>query len=462
MALLACLWELGPRLGLELEVATVDHGLRLGAAAEISLVAERAADLGLPFHPIRVDVAAARERPVPRPQADGAVPGHSAGRGGGGVQEVARRLRLSTLAELAATRGLDRIALGHHADDQTETVLFRILRGTGLNGLTGIPYRRGAFIRPLLDVTRAQILTYLTRRSLRFATDPSNADLRYTRARLRHQVLPFLRKENPRVDQALRSLATAAAARFAEPPGLADIVGAGVHIPIRVLAEIRSAAREGHGTHSFDVNGRRQVTVSYGQVSLKTSDAEPRRAWTVPESPPKTNDSEAHPIDTICGPGTYQLASGVEVLVREEDAPRLPPRRRRADDRGSGGSDAGEGGDGRGRDGWCWFDGAELSFPLLARPRRPGDRMHPRGGTGSRKLSDLLIDAKIPRQARNLLPVVTTAKGELLFVPGLRPSRTAAPSVSTIRWIGLAVARNADHDALVDRPIIRGNTGHYP
>jgi tRNA(Ile)-lysidine synthase len=461
MALLACLWELGPRLGLELEVATVDHGLRPGAAVETSLVAERAADLGLPFHPIRVDVAAARQRPgrdERQPaRTQGAVVEVSPGMGPrvGGVQEVARRLRLLALTELATKRGLDQIALGHHGDDQTETVLFRILRGTGLKGLNGIPYQRGPFIRPLLDVTRAQILAYLNRRSLPFATDPSNADLRYARARLRHQILPLLRRENPRVDRALRSLATAAAQRLSEPPGLGEVVGSGVHIPSRVLAEIQNAAGEGHGTRSFDVSGGRKVTVSYGQVSLDARRVDLRGARVVvPETRRITNDAEFAPTTTICGPGTYHFAAGVDVVIREEDTPRRASRR----DARNGDHDH----DDQVRDGWCWFDGALLSFPLVARPRRPGDRMRPRGGTGSRKLSDLLIDAKIPRHTRGTLPVVTTAQGELLFVPGLRPARTAAPSVSTIRWIGLAVVPNADHDALVDRPIIRGNTGRYP
>ncbi|MEP6654462.1 MAG: tRNA lysidine(34) synthetase TilS, partial [Myxococcales bacterium] len=195
MALLACLWELAPRLKLHLEVATVDHGLRPEAAAELQLVADRASALSIPWHPVSVDVGAARAPD----QGDG----HPRQRGG--VQEVARRLRLAALAELADRRELGRVALGHNADDQSETVLFRVLRGTGPRGLAGIPYRRGPFIRPLLDVTRAEILAYLDRRSLPYAIDPSNSDVRYTRARLRHRILPLLRQENPRVDVALRT-----------------------------------------------------------------------------------------------------------------------------------------------------------------------------------------------------------------------------------------------------------------
>src|SRR4029079_18159666 len=120
------------------------------------------------------------------------------------------RLRREAPAELAGRRGARRIALAHQADDQAETVLFRIVRGTGLRGLAGIPYRRGPFVRPLLDVTRAEIARYLARRSIPFVEDPSNADPRFSRARVRHRLLPLLAEENPRVREALVALAAEA------------------------------------------------------------------------------------------------------------------------------------------------------------------------------------------------------------------------------------------------------------
>src|SRR5580692_1467897 len=155
MALLHLLWEAQERLGLTLEVAGVDHGLRPAAAGELELVRARAEALGLPFVRLTVDLGGGRRR--------------------AGLQDAARRARLGALAALAAERGARRIALGHQADDQAETVLFRIVRGTGLRGLGGIPYVRGPFVRPLLDLRRAQILRYLGRRSISFVEDPSNA-----------------------------------------------------------------------------------------------------------------------------------------------------------------------------------------------------------------------------------------------------------------------------------------------
>ena len=147
MALLHALWELAPRLRVRLEVATVDHGLRPEARAEGELVRARAQALELPWHGLRVDVAAARRERA-------------------SWQDAARRVRLEALEALAARRGAARVALAHQADDQAETVLFRVVRGTGLGGLAGIPYLRAPFIRPLLDVTRAEIARYVKRRSL--------------------------------------------------------------------------------------------------------------------------------------------------------------------------------------------------------------------------------------------------------------------------------------------------------
>jgi tRNA(Ile)-lysidine synthase len=437
MALLAALWEAGPRLGLAIEVAVVDHGLRAGAAAEQALVSERAAALGLPFHLLRVDVASARDLP---PAGEGRGEGTRRTRRGRGVQEVARRLRLDALAELAARRGLARVALGHQADDQAETVLFRILRGTGLAGLGGIPYRRGPFVRPLLDVTRAEILRYLRRRSVPWMEDPSNEDRRFARVRIRCDILPLLRRENPRIDRALRSLAAAARARgraggdaggpaeghageedgaaLAPEAGRALVARAGgraAGVAAATAVRIAEAAHGARGTKSFDVAGGR-VTIAYGRVAFEARPAERTKA---PRAASAAGAASAVDIE-ISGAGDYPFGAGHLLRVSRAEGP-APPAPAAARDEAP----------------WSWYDADRVRWPLVARLRRPGDRMRPRGGGGSRKLSDLLIDAKIPRQARGALPVVVAGDGELLYVPGLRPSDAAAPTPSTRRLLGL-------------------------
>src|SRR5260370_36490025 len=116
---------------------------------------------------------------------------------GANLEAVARRERYRWLAEVAASAGVAHVATGHTADDQAETVLFRLLRGAGLQGLRGIAARRNLrpgveLIRPLLSVTRRQVLEFLRDIVQPFREDRSNADLRFTRNRIRHELLPQL------------------------------------------------------------------------------------------------------------------------------------------------------------------------------------------------------------------------------------------------------------------------------
>jgi tRNA(Ile)-lysidine synthase len=382
MALLHALWELRERLGVALAVATVDHGMRPEARAEAELVAARARDLDVEWRLLAVDVRAAR----------------AAGRGSScqssSWQDVARRLRLAALEAHARAIGAHKIALGHQADDQEETILFRILRGTGVRGLAGIPYRREMFVRPLLDVGRAQILTYLRRRSIPFVEDPSNRDARFARARLRHQILPALRAENPRLGEALRALA-ADAARLTGGVAAPEATQDGPALNRRAAAVVERLRRARGGTRRVDVAGA-EVEISYGQVTWRPGHA------AAPAEP-------LPPAVTILAPGDYGWAGGACVAIRE----------------------------GEPVDGAASFDAELLSRPLRLRPPRPGDRMRPRGGLGSRKLSDLLIDAKVARPLRRLLPVLTTVDDEILFVPGLRPAELARPRAATRRWLSV-------------------------
>jgi tRNA(Ile)-lysidine synthase len=357
-ALLHALLRLAPRLGITVEAATVDHGLRPEAAREAALVAERCRALGVPCEIAAVDVRAARAPHV-------------------SWQDAARRARLGALEAIGARRGCARIALGHTADDQAETVLFRIVRGTGVAGLKGMPYRRGPFVRPLLDVRRSEVLRYLERRRLPFIEDPSNADRRFTRARVRHEWLPFLARENPRVCEALLALAVDARGRT---PDAASITG----LSRRAAATVSRLVAAGRGTSRVSVAGG-EIEVSYGKVSWR----------------PK--------------PDGAPIGPALSIEVEEGAAPQAPQA------------------------GAIAFDLDRLALPLRVRAPRAGDRMRPRGGRGSRKLSDLLIDAKVPRERRSGLSLLEAADGTILFVPGLRPSEVGRPGPETKRWIQVRV-----------------------
>lgn len=166
-----------------LEVATVDHGTRPGSAADADFVAGLAAARGLASH--RFDLRL----------------------GEGADEDRCRTARYAALESL----GADAVAVAHHRDDQAETVLVQLLRGTGTAGLAGMGWRRGAVVRPLLDVPRADLLAWAHHRGLSWVEDPSNSSSRFLRNRVRHEVLPLLENVRPGASAALARSATLAA-----------------------------------------------------------------------------------------------------------------------------------------------------------------------------------------------------------------------------------------------------------
>ncbi|GAC1341026.1 MAG: hypothetical protein NVSMB29_10830 [Candidatus Dormibacteria bacterium] len=174
VALLDVLVRLAPPRRLSLAVAHVDHGLRPGSGAEAEVPAGMAAAAGIPFYRLRVSVT-----------------------GPGSPQENARRARHAALVGCAAEAGAEVVALGHTADDQAETVLMRILRGSDPRGLPAMGGRENGLARPLLAVWRADVEAYCAARRLDVVSDPSNHDRRYLRTRVRHELLPALEAAFP-------------------------------------------------------------------------------------------------------------------------------------------------------------------------------------------------------------------------------------------------------------------------
>jgi tRNA(Ile)-lysidine synthase len=197
-ALLHALALLRKRIGHEVIAHAIDHGLRAEAAAELDLARCVADAVGVPFAITQLHVAP-----------------------GGNLQARAREARLEALGIAAVHAGASVIATGHTADDRAETVLMRLLRGSGQRGLAvlpptaplpvalpeGLPFRPPALIRPLLRARRADVLAHLVRHRLQFAHDPSNVDPRFTRVRVRRELVPLLEDLSPRVVDHLCSLA---------------------------------------------------------------------------------------------------------------------------------------------------------------------------------------------------------------------------------------------------------------
>jgi len=170
--------------GLRLVAHGIDHGLRPEATSELEIVARLAASLSIPFGTTRVDVAP-----------------------GGNLQARARAARYEALEAAARAAGTALIATAHTRDDRAETVLLRLLRGSGARGLAVLPPREGSRLRPLVRASRADVLLHLARRRIEFAEDPSNLDTRFARVRIRREILPALRELSPGIDATLADLA---------------------------------------------------------------------------------------------------------------------------------------------------------------------------------------------------------------------------------------------------------------
>ncbi|HKQ67872.1 MAG TPA: tRNA lysidine(34) synthetase TilS [Polyangiaceae bacterium] len=196
MALLHVMAKLAPRLGIGLVAHGVDHGLREAAPDELALAARFAADLGVPFSASRVDVSAGPN-----------VMARAREKRYGALREA---LRTAAPALRTRSQGARFIATGHHADDRAETVLQRILRGTGPRGLAVLSPRSNDLIRPFVRARRSDIRAHAERHRVPFVEDPTNGDSRFLRTRVRHEVLPLLVELSPRIVEHLCDLADAA------------------------------------------------------------------------------------------------------------------------------------------------------------------------------------------------------------------------------------------------------------
>jgi tRNA(Ile)-lysidine synthase len=192
VALLSVLNDMRNLLNLRLVAAHLNHCIRGDAAKmEADFVTELCAKMHVPLEYGEADIPLLQKRS-----------GHS-------LEETARTERYKFLEKVAQRHSASKIALGHHRRDQAETIMMNILRGSGIRGLRGMtPVRNGTFIRPLLEVSREDILLYLQEAQLPFMTDTSNKDETYLRNRIRMELMPLLRKRfNPSVEEALIRLA---------------------------------------------------------------------------------------------------------------------------------------------------------------------------------------------------------------------------------------------------------------
>jgi tRNA(Ile)-lysidine synthase len=429
-ALLTLFRRAARRLGVELHVAHLDHGWRgRGSARDAEFVRRLALRMGLPV-----------------------TIGHAGGRTAPGTtrrqssrEAIGRALRMRFLMETAAAGGAARVAVGHTLDDQAESLLMRLLRGSGTRGLAGTyPVVDGLFIRPLLGVRRAEVVAYLRSRRQAYRVDPTNRDTTLTRNRVRRRLIPLLEREfNPAAAEVLArsagllrdeeawmdelSQAAFRGAATVEPGSVSLAAPALIAMPRALLRRVLRRAVEsvrGHllgldfrhveemerllsrpGPGSIDMPGGWRVARRPGMLRLESvvtggHTGRPERVSAGVRSPSDDDGGAGGCREAVCPiPGKVDLPGlGLALrarLVTPEDPPVAP-----------------------GPDRAC-LDADLLPGPLLVRPRRPGDRFVPLGGPGTRKVKSFLIDRKVPVAERGRIPLVLE-NGRVAWIVGHR------------------------------------------
>lgn len=387
-------------VGLTVSAAHLDHAMREGSAEDARWVTDLCASWRVPLIIRRLDEP-------PRSEA------------------AARAARYEFLRQAAAEAGADLIATAHTADDQAETVLFRAVRGTGLRGLAGIRARtRSGIVRPMLGVWRAEVEEHARRAGLTWREDPSNAELRYARNRIRNELLPemeatfapaarrmlvSLAAQAASAEAALDRLARRAAADLARREGdawLVDRVRLRDYDPAVGTRMLRNLLRR-----LGPLPGRAGT-----QAALKfITDASSGREMQLPGGLRiRTEFGEARLEVETAGEPDIPLELGIDQLRATGPLPlRIGGARYRVEvfeRRSAIDPDV---------DGWTVaLDPSLLGLPLRLRGWRPGDRVSTPAGT--KPLKKLFLEERISRSRRAELPVLTDAAGRVLWVAGLR------------------------------------------
>jgi tRNA(Ile)-lysidine synthase len=421
----ALLWGmsmLAPRLALRLFAAHLDHAMDAGSAARAAAAARLAARLGVPFVAARREILYGESR-----------------------EAAARRARYEFLEQVRQAAGARWVATAHHRDDQAETVLLRLLFGSGVEGLAGIRPVHGAVVRPLLEAPRAELAAALATAGLVPVDDPTNRDLAVPRNRVRHRLLPALHSADP-TDPELSS-------RLARLGTRAQAAGAALD---RRLAGLLTASAGPGG-----------AGVAVGRAELERLPAElwpfalawlHRRAG-APYPAGAAARAEllrqlGRPGRTACDCGRgwrWEARGGLLVLGRttetrkpvpdftytlevpgELDVPEVSVRMRLCR---------------RAVEPWMFRGSpyrAGLALPLAEgdrvtiRNRRPGDRIHPLGADGSRRLKEVLIDRRVPRPARERLPLLCVGE-RIAWVPGIAIEQRFRLAGHATAWVAEVV-----------------------
>lgn len=424
MAMLMCLVDLRERLGCRLVIAHVNHGVRGKLAdRDQQFVEETARRLHIPYHTINVDMVA-----------HGKELGISS-------EEAGRLLRYNFFRQVLAGYGKGRIAVAHNMNDQAETVLFRIMRGTGIDGIKGMSFNQDDIIRPLLNITREEIESYIREHDIETVEDHTNLETVYTRNRIRLELLPYIMENfNPNIIEGLFRMSLLAAddsmiieetvekkynslvknkdrnsiifigSLFIREPqpirkrlirkAVLSIRGTLHGIEEKHIGSALELFQNGRTGSTLDLPGGIVARVSYDEFSIEK--ARPSR-----EKLPQ--------IEITLGSNLIP-EWGLSIMIESVNNSHAEVL-----DKFS-----------------VTIDGDKLEGKMILRQRRDGDRFSPIGLIGSKKLKDYFIDRKVPRDQRDSIPIIEDSKG-IVWVAGHSVDKRVAVEKNTKNHLRLII-----------------------
>jgi tRNA(Ile)-lysidine synthase len=402
--------------GFRVAAAHLDHAMDAGSRARAEAAARIAGRLGIPC---------VRERADPR----AAFPGES-------PEAAGRRARYDFLERTRAVLGARWIATAHHRDDQAETVLLRLLFGSGLEGLAGIRPVHGAVVRPLLGLPRAALAAAVAAAGLQPVDDPTNRLLSVPRNRVRHRLLPSLEEEDPgpsarlarlsgRARSAVRAIDRTLRGRLAVAPaerGIAVERAAVEALPAGLLpAAFAWLHRQAGAPYPAGEAARSELLRQLGGGRRAACDCGGGWRWEttgellILRRPAPARESVPDFTYTLEVPGSVEIP---EIAVRVRLSRRaVEPWMLQGSPHRAG-----------------------LALPLTEgdlvtiRNRRPGDRIHPLGGRGSRRLKEVLIDRRVPRHVRERLPLLCVGE-RIAWAPGVTIDQSFRLDGHATAWV---------------------------
>ena len=443
VALFHLLLTFAPRFSLRLGVAHLNHCLRQNDSdKDAEFVASLAGRFDIPFYMHKADV---RNYQLKNKLS---------------LEEAARRVRHTFLIKEAEKNRFNKIALGHHFDDNAELVLMNLFRGSGPLGISGIPpVRDGKIIRPLIQSNRSEIIAFLDQNGIKYISDASNRDTRFLRNKIRHDLIPLLKTSyNPKISQSLNRLASIISS---EEEWIEDLIhplfekaainiqDAQIALSVSILNQIHLAAqrriirkaiskikgnlRRIGLTHIDSAIDLVESGPVYGNVDLPDRIRIRRKGDALLFSREKITLRNA---DATSGRAElfafeYRIEKPESLFIKEIAAhikftemsiENLP-------DLCGSGQHTG------------FFDRDALSFPLVLRNFRQGDRFTPLGMTGTQKIKKFFIDKKVPRKERIRCPILL-CREKIIWVAGYRidESVKVKPTTKNVLNVELSLA----------------------